>query len=327
MDARESTVRPMIARDGSGFGLAIGGGRLAQVVAGGLRVLSQATGTLQVEVQSKPIIACGALVDGSLLAIERSDTETLAIQIDQKSQIDRYPMRHLVFGGNRELLADPSTAQQFYLLDPERRRAELYELTLVAGFLRFRKRIDLPANSHSDVVALGDGSLVHSDGSELQQIGPVPASGEPPRRSLAWTLPLATILTAGPSGDTLWAASPLGEVSLVQVPREGSAQVVRTFKMPGPVYQLAAAPGAVAALLLEQSERTSEVKWTLLVVDEQGKQRHSISLPAEPPTVPLATRPRNRCLRISSTHVAVGGLDEVTVWELGQGRRILPGPA
>lgn len=327
MDSRESTVRPMITRSGNGFGLAIGGDRLAQVVAGGLRVLSQDSGKLQLSLQSKPIISCGALGDGSLLAIERSDTETGAIQISPKGEVVRYPMRHLVFAGNRELLADPSSAQQFYLLDPERRYAELYERVLVAGFLRFRKRIELPANSHSDVVVLGDGSLVHSDGSELHQIGPVPAEGELPRRSLAWTLPLSTILSAGPSSETLWAASPQGEVRLVQVPREGSAQVIRSFSLPGPVYQLAAARGVVAALLLEQSERSNEVKWTLLIVDEHGKQRHSIGLPAEPPAIPLATAPRNRCLRVSSTHVAVGGQDEVTVWELAGGRRVYPASA
>lgn len=325
MDARESTVRPMITRDGIGFGLALGAGRLAQVVAEGLRVLAVDTGAVQVMVPSKRIIACGVLREGSVLAIERSDTETAAIQVRPKGEVVRYPMRHLVFGGNRQLLADPSTAQQFYLLDPERRHVEMYELRLVAGFLRFRKRIELSASTNSDVVAMGDGSLICPDGSELQQLGPVPAEGELSRRSLAWTLPQATLLAAGPSGDTLWAASPQGEVSLVQVPRDGAAQVVRTFKVPGPVFQLAAARGSVAVLQFEQSARGDAVKWTLLITDEHGKPRYSISLPAEPPVVPLATAPHNRCLRVSSEHVAVGGPEEVNVWELAGGRRLYPG--
>src|SRR5437763_1976801 len=112
-------------------------------------------------------------------------------------------MRHLVFADNPELLADPSSARQFFLLDENRRTAELYELVLVTGFLRLRKRIELPANSHHDVIALSDGSLVHSDGSELRRIGPVPAAGELPRRSIRWSLLDATILTSGSQGDEL----------------------------------------------------------------------------------------------------------------------------
>lgn len=328
MESSGATVRPMIGRDGRGFGLALSAGRLAQVVPGGVRLLDAGTGRLQKEVPGQTIIALGALADGSLLAIERSETMTVAIHMSVASEVVLYPMRHLVFDGNRELLADPSSARQFFLLDEDRRTAGLYELVLVAGFLRLRKFIELPANSHNDVVALSDGALVHSDVSELQSIGPVPAAGELPRRSIGWSRPHANILASGPHGDDLWAATPAGDISLVRVAREGAARIERTFKVPGPIYQMESAKGAVAVLQLEQPESGARpVKWTLLVVDELGKQRLSANLPPEPPQVPLATPPRNRCLRVSAAHVAVGGPEEVTIWEIGSGRMVHHGSA
>lgn len=322
MNAKGSTVRPMISRAGTGSGLALGGGRLLQVVADGLRVRSVETGALVLSIPSQPIIACGALPDGSLLAIERSDTETGAILVDPSGRVVRHPLRHLVFAGHRELLPDPSSAQQLYLLDPERRHVELYELVQSAGSLRFKQRIDLPQDTRCDVVALGDGSLLRSDGSELHQVGPVAADGQLPRRHLPWTFAQAVLLAQGPSKDTLWAASQQGEVRLVQVPREGAVQVVRSFQLPGPVYQLAAAQGVVAALLLEQSARSPEAKWTLVILSEQGTQRHVITPPVEPPTIPLSAAPRNRCLRVSPTHVTLGGPDQVSLWNVASGQPV-----
>jgi hypothetical protein len=168
-------------------------------------------------------------------------------------------------------------------------------------------------------VALADGSLVYNELSDLHHVGPIPTRGVPPRRILTWPLPSAGILARGPSDHQLWAADRHGDVSLVEIADKGAARVERVLKVPGKIYQLESAKDAVAVLRVDPPV-PGEEKWTLVVLDEHGKQRMAATLPSEPPAVPLATPPRNRCLRLTDEYVAVGGATELTVWQISSGR-------
>ena len=317
--ARPSIVRPRIGYDGRGFGLEWSGARLAQVFAGGIRLWDRASWKVLREVPIRALNAFGALADESLILVMKGAEDVEVIHIPTAGELRHYRARWLLGQGRHAFLPSRVSPRQFFLLDTDHRGAVLWELPQKRGLVRELDPILFPVSAQDSVLSLGDGSFVYNELGTLHRIGPVPPRGEVPKRALTWPLAHARFLTRGPSEQTLWAAELDGAVSLVELTDKGEARVERTLKVPGQIYQLESAKDAVAILHVDPPW-PGEEKWTLVVLDIHGKQRMSASLPTEPLASPLATPPRNRCLRMTDDYVVVGGPSEITVWQISSGR-------
>lgn len=258
------------------------------------------------------------LADGSLVVIGEASVQRLPRDPKKNQTFSRIPLfvDSVVFPDRRK----ERQLWIFHGID-----TTLYPYTLTEeGKLDMLDFLELAEFDQKGITLLKDGSFVYTAKDKLKRFYP---GGK------VWTLELTSgadvwrILTTRRL-DELWLARSNGELELLRI-SENSVQVVRRLDAKG-AFDIASNDSALAILKLESSDGDAGVRaWKLVVFDADGKEKMSQTLPFHTAAgsgeswVREATKNRAVILSSYGPYVAVGGPDEVTVFDYKSGAKLL----
>jgi hypothetical protein len=255
-----------------------------------------------------------SLKDGSLAVVAETEVLRLPVGAQQPESYARVPLfaETLLFPDRRQ-------ATRVWLLhgfDPtlygHRLEAATSKLPAPESFHPLRQF------DHRAFAAIKDGSFVYTSGDKLHRFFPEGKQQEyrlPPHQAPIWRiLPTRRI-------DRCWLAYRDGQLALVQLGRR--LRVVRTFQISFVAFDATSNDRHLAFIRLEQQPHRPR-QWSLVLVDQHGKQQHSFALPAdatsaEPDWAKRVTQDKCVALARRAPLVAVGGSAELRVWNLRTG--------
>lgn len=263
------------------------------------------------------------LADGSLLVVSESSVQRLPRDPKKNQTFSRIPLfvDSVVFPDRRK----ERQLWVFHGID-----TTLYPYSLTEeGKLDMLDFLELAEFDKSGITLLKDGSFVYTAKTKLKRFYP---GGK------TWTLDLTSgadvwrILTTRRL-DELWLARSDGQLELLRI-SENSLQVVRRLNAKG-AFDIASNDSELAILKLESPTGadggTATRVWKLSVLDGDGKEKMSQTLPFNPAPgsgeswVREVTKNRAVVLSSYGPYVAVGGPDEVTVFDYRSGAKVLGG--
>jgi hypothetical protein len=303
--------------------IAFGKNTLAQLTDAGL-VIRDTKGfkeTTKVSVPGPRRLA--SLSDGSLLVLGESSVQRLPRDPKKNQTFSRIPLfvDSVVFPDRRK----ERQLWVFHGID-----TTLYPYALTEDDkLDTLDFLELAEFDQRGITLLKDGSFVYTAKNKLKRFYP---GGK------VWTLDLTSgadvwrILTTRRL-DELWLARSDGQLELLRI-SENSLQVVRRLDAKG-AFDIASNDAELAILKLESAAGpdggTTTRVWKLSVLDADGKEKMSQTLPFNPAPgsgeswVREVTKNRAVVLSSYGPYVAVGGPDEVTVFDYRSGAKVFGG--
>jgi hypothetical protein len=171
-------------------------------------------------------------------------------------------------------------------------------------------------------VSLKDGSFLYGAGHELRRIF---AGGK--QTSFSLPHPDAKLWRLLPTRrvDAVWAIWRDGRAELVQFAPE--VHILTTLELPTLPFDVASNDDALATVRVVQGGGQKR-RYTLLVLDEHGKELLSAELPGDPAPgtgedwVGSVTRNKSIAMSSKPSLVAVGGPSFVAVWDVATGKQV-----
>jgi hypothetical protein len=259
--------------------------------------------------------------DGSLVVLGESDVQRLPRDPKKNQTFSRIPLfvDSVVFPDRRK----DRQLWIFHGID-----TTLYPYTLTEeGSLETLDFLELADFDRRGIALLKDGSFVYTAKDKLKRFYP---GGKVSTLELTSGADVWRILTTRRL-DELWLARSDGELELLRI-GESSVQVVKRLTAKG-AFDIASNDSELAILKLDSlGEADAGARtWKLLVLDANGKERLTETLPFQVPAgseeswVREATKNRAVVLSSYGPFVAVGGPDELRVYDYKTGTKLLGG--
>ena len=254
----------------------------------------------------------GALSDGSLVAIDSTDSMGRASLIIRVAPGSRRPILHdglVPETGELRIYPQPDPDE---LVCTQPGSDRLYRIKLVGGRAELVAAARVRSERTRIMTSLSDGSIAYASGPrELVRA----AFGAIPRRYAVSIEP--RVLLPGPTADLLWVSG--DELQLVSL-AEPMRPLARRPTAPEQV-DIAAGGGFAAALLFDRAASSPERRWTLACYDTRlgERWRRPVATGADERR---GERVPARWVACSAHQVAVGGDGELDVFDARTGRQV-----
>ena len=294
--------------------LAFGSDRLAQATVDKVTFRDSKQGQVIAEASIGAVRAVAHAPDGSLFAIGAS----AGARLEPRMKVaKRFP--HATFLPGSELLADLEGPKHFFVYYPEDAQLFWYPFAGEGSSI-----LPIEASFHLDnclgpIAQLRDNAIVCRTKTGFLRQAP---RGSRTEFRFPQSEDLPVRLLPGMRLDEFFAVSKAGEVLHLRL--AGGLVPLARFRLPASPYAAAANAEALAFVLVSNPQPGQPRRWSLLVMDLEGKPRFETDLPAQPPSADedwLAAVVEDKNLAISAFEplVAVGGASRVTVWDYTQG--------
>ncbi len=260
------------------------------------------------------------LADSSLLVV--SGGETLRLE-EGKTRFQSLP--RVSFFPGAALMGDRSRAQQFWIF--EARSASLYRYEPWgedAGARALPNSAALPDFDNRGFALLKDGAFVYTTASGLRRFF---TSAKRTQLSFDGLGAGVTRIFSARRLDQAWLVASDGGLRLVSL--TNPVRVLQTLALPSGIYDIQIDDERIVLL---RSEPSSERRWELCVYDVSGERRWCEALPGQAASGSnddwVARIVQNKNLAVSryAPFAAVGGPDELRVWNVESGERVsVPG--
>jgi hypothetical protein len=298
--------------------LAFGRDRLGQLTAAALVVRDTRSFQVVVELPLEAPRRLVGLGDGSLLVAGGERVFRLPKAAARPEEHGR-----VTLFADSAILPDARDARRLWVAHPGDRTLYLYQLEDRGppGMLPFEQLLPVEGCDGRGLTTLGDGSFACTTAAGLRHFWPEGKRVDlplPPASGGVWRLlPTNRI-------DQVWVAREKGKLELYQL--GAAAAPLRTLELRDQPIDIAAQGKSVAVVSVAHP-RGEARRWSILVLDEQGKELMQAVIPgaenvAADDWVAKLLLDRSVVLSRDEAQVAVGGPSSLAVWDIASAREL-----
>ncbi len=294
--------------------LAFGPGRLLQAAPNQVVLRDTKLGNTLVETTLEGVRAVAAGADGALFALGATGGVRFAPRENVGAS---FP--HVAFFPGSGLFPDLEDPHYFYVYASVAPQLYRYPFETEGGaFLPIDDQIPMPG-CRSTVGLLRDGAFVCRTALGIARRAP---RGRPVELKLPAGFPEPFRFLAANRLDELFSVSNLGDVVRLRL-APGLPELAR-FRLPATPYAAASNGDSLAFVLVSSLEAGGPRRWSLLVTDLSGRTRLQTELPATRAPdgedwLEAVTQAKNLAISGFEPLVAVGGAQELQVWDYSKG--------